>query len=182
MTRRRLPPGVEALAFGPDGDRLLRAVATCADRGGVVPHTRTAGCACPELTECRAGRGESPHGATLDECLACRATPFLSSAAPEPLRRRPTVKYADLIDAEDAAGAAKGAADEAAAKALADQTAKAAAEHQTHSDLGAALDKLPNKDGVSVVKPDGSVLVYAPTGGGGFVVRTPVPADADVPA
>ena len=65
------PDDVAAAVFGEGGDLILRAVATCPMRGTVLPHTSQPGCGCDELTECRAGRGRDPAGATLYECLLC---------------------------------------------------------------------------------------------------------------
>lgn len=58
-----------------EGDvrRVLAAVAGCALRGNVLPHSRQPECGCAELTECRGGRGRAATGAvTREECVRCR--------------------------------------------------------------------------------------------------------------
>ena len=72
MTRRPLPPHVEAAVWGPDQPAILDAVAACPDRGPVLGVSFQAECGCGELTGCRAGRGSVPGRVTLDDCLICR--------------------------------------------------------------------------------------------------------------
>ena len=56
-----------------DVRRVLAAVADCALRGNVLPHSRQPECGCAELTECRGGRGrDGAGGVTREECVKCR--------------------------------------------------------------------------------------------------------------
>ncbi len=57
---------------GPTDRELLPSVASCPDRGSVLPVSVQAECGCAELTKCGAGRGRLPGRVTLRECLACR--------------------------------------------------------------------------------------------------------------
>jgi hypothetical protein len=53
-------------------DPRLALVASCPDRGSVLPHTLQLECGCGgELTECRAGRGKVAGRVTLRDCLVC---------------------------------------------------------------------------------------------------------------
>ena len=66
----------------------LSAIAACADRGSVLPHSLQPECGCAELTECRNGRGRIPGRVTLRDCLACICSRPISSA-PNPTSIEP---------------------------------------------------------------------------------------------
>ncbi len=51
--------------------RALDLVASCPDRGPVLPISLQPECGCAELSGCRAGRGTAPGRVTLRDCLAC---------------------------------------------------------------------------------------------------------------
>jgi len=50
---------------------VLASIASCVNRGMVLPVSLQPECGCAELTECRAGRGAGAGGVTLQECIAC---------------------------------------------------------------------------------------------------------------
>lgn len=71
--RTRATNALLSAVLADGGARLLRDVARCPDRGGVLPHSLQPECGCSELNECRAGRGSTPGRVTLDDCLLCAA-------------------------------------------------------------------------------------------------------------
>lgn len=59
----------------PDLLAILGRVASCPDRGDVLPHTRQReGCKGCELTRCHAGKGDPPGAVTLEQCVGCVTT------------------------------------------------------------------------------------------------------------
>jgi hypothetical protein len=51
---------------------VLAAVASCPDRGEVLPHAQQPECGCAELTRCRAGKGSVAGRVTTTDCVVCR--------------------------------------------------------------------------------------------------------------
>lgn len=53
----------------------LRSVMDCPARGPVLPISLQPECGlCGELTECKAGKGQTPGRVTIDDCLYCVST------------------------------------------------------------------------------------------------------------
>ncbi len=65
-------PQAEAAPHAPhDLDAILATVASCSDRGSVLPLSEQPECGCSELNECREGRGAVAGRVTLQDCITC---------------------------------------------------------------------------------------------------------------
>ena len=54
-----------------DLDAILATVASCSNRGSVLPLDEQPECGCSELTKCREGRGAVAGRVTLQDCITC---------------------------------------------------------------------------------------------------------------